>query len=536
MKYVAIKLWNYIEGINGLLLIVYSIFIFSTAVITSEHFSIYYLSVALLIMVTLSIIICPIVIRRLSKLNIQNDKLNNENGKANLIFIRILFFVIPLFFFLIYYFAYYPGGFSNDSISQYTQAINDSYNDWHPVIQTLLAFKLPLTLTGGWIGSITLFQIICFSAVLSYSFNTILKQTNLKYTIISMSFVLFNPQLGYIAMYPWKDVSFSIGALLLITYALQICVTKGKWIKSPVNTVLFIITTVLTTLFRHNAVFFTIPLIFAVLFYLTKKRGLIVCLSIIGLFIVIKMPLYSVINVENPGNRQVETLGLPMNIIGAVVTYKPETLDNETREFAYKIAPKEVWEEKYKFGSYNDVKWDDKTNNDVIEEYGSSKVISMMLRCFKNSKGVALTSLIKLTEASYTVSDKYNSIIRPGVETNEFNIAQGGNDRIKELLKGYSDFVSESFPHLFMYLGVMHLILIASILSKYKLNKLRDWKKMLFILPIFVYNYGTTFLLTGIDDTTRFFYYTFLLIPTLLVFLFSKTQTSPYKSAKEKCK
>ena len=66
------------------------------------------------------------------------------------------------------------------------------------------------------------------------------------------------------------------------------------------------------------------------------------------------------------------------------------------------------------------------------------------------------------------------------------------------------------------------MILIVSVLSKCRLKKIKDWKKILFIIPVFAYNFGTTILLTGIDDATRFFCYTYLLIPTLLVFLYRK--------------
>ena len=523
MKRIENRFWNYIEGINGLLFILYTVFILLTAVLISSNLSVYYGLISFFLIFVISVFVCPKIIRYLSKLSLNHIAENNQPKDS--IIIRIALYAIPFALFLLYYIAYYPGGFSPDSISQYTQTINSQYNDWHPVIQTLFAFKLPLTITGGWIGSIALFQIICLSSVLGYTFTTILKHTNAKYTIASVVFVLANPQLGNIAMYPWKDISFAMGALLLLVFSLKIFLTKGEWIKKPLNTILFILTASLTTLFRHNALLFTIPLIIAILFYLSKKRGLIICLSIIVLCLGIKFPLYSAIGVQSPDKRQIETLGLPMTVIGAVVTYTPEALDEEIREFAYKVAPKEVWEEKYTYGSYNQVKWDDRTNNNVIEEYGSQRVISMMLKCFSLSKKVSLHSLIRLTEASYTISDEYNYIFRPGIASNEFDISQTGNDRVQAILNGYSKSVADNLPHLFMFLGVMHLLLIASILSKCKLNKLKDWKRIFFIIPVFAYNFGTTVLLTGIDDSPRFFFYTFMLIPVLLVFLFNQENT-----------
>lgn len=408
-----------------------------------------------MLIIVLSVIVCPKIIRFILKISIKQSELNNRNNKSQ-VFLKLAFYLIPFCLFFVYYLAYYPGGFSPDSISQYTQVINNQYSDWHPVIQTLFAFKLPLALSGGWIGSIVLFQIICFSAVLGYSFNTIFKFTNLKYTVLSMIFVLLNPQVGYITMYPWKDISFAIGALLLLTYSLRIYFTKGDWLKKPINIVLFIITASLTTLFRHNALLFTIPLIIVVLFYIVKKRtliiGLVICLCILLLCLGVKFPLYFAIGVASPDKRQIETLGLPMTIIGAVVTHTPEALDEETREFAYKVAPKEVWEEKYKDGSYNAVKWDDRTNNDVIEEYGTQKVISMMFKSVNASKCVALTSLIKLTDASYSLTDDYDNFIYPGIAENECGISQTINGRLAAICEAYRDFIKDFLSYPFLHL------------------------------------------------------------------------------------
>ena len=526
MKSAAKKLWKYIEGINGLLLILYSVFIFSTSVIISNNFSKFYFIFSELFIVVLSVIICPIIIKLSSKICIKQRKIKGENQKAQF-FLNLSFYIIPFAILLLYYIAYYPGGFSYDSIDQYTQAIENHYNDWHPVIQTLFAFKLPLSLTGGWIGSIVLFQIICFSVVLGYAFNTIYKYTNLKYLVLSMSFVLLNPQLGYISLFPWKDVSFAIGTVLSITYSLQIFMTKGEWIKSPVNTILFIFTVSLTTLFRHNAILFTIPLIISILFFLSKKRGFVICLSFVILCLSVKLPLYTALGVEKPGGRQAEILGLPMTVIGGVVTYNPEALDVGVRGFAYEVAPKEVWEEKYTYGSFNQVKWDNRTDSGVIEVYGTKQVVWMMVKSFLSSKDEAVKSLIKLTEPSFSVTGDYDDFFYPRISANNFGITNHFNDNAVAVCEAYRNFVKDFVSYPFLHLGFLHLLLIVAILSKCKLNKIRDWKKILFVIPIFTYNYGTMLLLsgkdlTGIPDSSRFLFYTFLILPIVLIVMFNK--------------
>lgn len=513
------QLWNYIEGLNGVLLSIYSIFVFSTYSIVTYSAKKYLLR-QLFIIVVLSIIICPIIIRCTRKISIKSNVTLNSDIEKNRW--KFMLFIIPFVVFLMNYIVYFPGGLVEDSIWQYAQAIKNDYNDWHPVIHTLIFFKFPLVLTGNWVGSIALFNLTVFAIAIAYSLYTILQYTNKKYTIIAMAFIMLKPQTAAMAIIPIKDTAFSIGALLLLSFSIHIFNTNGIWLKKPIHMIAFVITITLTTLFRHNALLFTVPLFFAIVFYVSKKRFLVMILSVLMLIIGIKLPVYSIINVEQPGSRQIETLGLPMSVIGAVVTYAPETLDKETKEFAYKVAAKESWKKYYKYGSYNQLKWNDKTNNHVIEEYGALKVLSMAGRCFKNCPNVALKGLIKLTDVVYTVSDEYCYYLEPFVEPNQYDIQMTGIPFLRSLNTKYFKLTNIMFPHLFMYFGSIHMILLLSILSKLKLNNKKSWKKILFILPVLLYNFGSALLLTGAGDSNRYFYYTFLITPVLLVFIYRK--------------
>ena len=516
MKSMCKALWQYIEGINGVILIIYSLLVSITHIFISTESTKYFLRWSFISML-LCIILCPILMKWSRKMSI-NTVYASHNAKDSVKW-KLLLFAIPFVVFLIRFIACYPGGLTYDSLAQYEQAIENNYNDWHPVIHTLLAFKLPLALTGGWTGSIVLFQITLFSFVVAYALFSIKQHTNPSYVIMALFFIILNPRTLNMAVSPWKDVWFALGALLLITYALHIYYTKGEWLKSPTHTVIFILTVVLTTLLRHNALLFTIPLLFAIALIIKPKKTLVICLSTVALLFAVKYPLYSLLDVENPDKRQAEMLGLPMVIIGAAVTNAPETLDEEILEFAYKVSPQEVWENKYTYGSFNDVKWDERTNNDVIEEYGTIKILSMTADCIKNCPNESIRGLIKLTNPVYTITDDYNVIFTPTIPENEYNIEHHGIPKLDSLIKKATVALNILFPHIFLYLGAMHLTLLVLMMAKYKLNKWKDWKKIFFILPVFVYNFGTTFLLTGAQDAFRFFYYTFLIMPVLLVFL-----------------
>lgn len=508
------------KNLNRILLALYLSFIFICQIIVSPYYSLWYLRIGSVIWIVTFFLAAPIIIRFFSKIELEDGQVFNNISSRTLIFI---FWGVPLAVLLIYYIAYYPGGFSADSIIQYKQVIANQYNDWHPVLQTLFAFWIPLKITGGWIGSISLFQILVFSAALGYSFHTIYKYTGKKYVIGAMAFILCNPLLC-IAVIPWKDVSFAIGALLLSVFSIEILVSKGRWFDHTFHIIIFVIVFVFTTIFRHNAILFTAPLLFAILFQISGKRFLIILLTIIALFGIIKGPLYRALQVEKPDRRQVETLGLPVTVIGAAVTYTPDVLDNDILDFAYEIAPVDMWEQYYIAGNFNNLKWQPGTNVDVIEAYGAESVLDMMFRCIKSSPWACLPSVVKLTEGVYTITDSHPVVIVPQINKNDCGIEKSLTVGIlSEIMYSYRNFVRDFFPHIFLYYGVADLLIIITIFSK---CGYRNWRKALFALPLLSYNFGSSLLLTGDIDCPRFFYYTVLILPSVLV-IFYKREDMP---------
>lgn len=518
MKRLLKRVWRYLDGINGLMLVLYVSLVLATQALLDRESKSYILRWAFFGFAA-SAVICPVVLRKVRNITICPD--------ASCFLVKekvwkVLFFLLPFLAFLARYIVYYPGGMSTDTFVQYEQTITNQYNDWHPVIQTLLVIKLPLLLTGGWIGSMTLFQIIAFALVIGYALCTVMKYAGVKYAAISLLLILLNPTIANAAMFPWKDVSFAIGGLLLMSFALRIYCTKGQWIKCPAHIAVFAITAALTTLFRHNAILFTGPLVLAVLFCISWKRALALGLSILLLVAGILYPLYGALKVEEPDQRQVETLGLPMTVIGGAVTFSPEKLDADILEFAYRVAPKEVWEENYLYGEYNALKWNVQTDNSVIEEYGAVKVISMAVRCILQSPEESLKALVKLTNVVYSISDDSQYYVTPIIVENDQGIQMQGSSALQSLNYSYTRTMVLLLPQLFMYIGVMHLVLLVGVLAKCKLGRWKDWKKIFFILPVFCYNFGSALLLTGAADCARMFFYTYLLMPLLLIFIFRK--------------
>ena len=507
---------KYFGGINGLLFTVYCVFVVSTHAVYVSNSDYGFLR-AFVLPLFFCTIICPWVLKTLREFDagrlLSFDKSESKNKK-----IRALLFLLPFLCFLFRYIAYYPGGFSYDVLNQLGQAISNSYEDWHPVIHTLLVIKLPLILTGKWIGSIVLFQIIAFSAAIGYSLCSLYKFVNKKTVVLFTLLICLNPQVCNMAVYPWKDVAFAIGALLLVTFAMNICLSEGEWIKRPVNISAFIIIAALTTLFRHNALLFTIPLIVAVLFYVTGKRGVIIIVGVILIVAGIKGPLYSALDVRPAYQTQSELLGLPLSVIGNVVVNDPDSVDDEIKSFAYSIAPAEVLTEHFD-GGFNSIKFSSGSNIKAVDGYKTKQIIGYMLKCIDSSPQYALKGLISVTHTLYSVFDDFTYSSLPSILDNNMGVKAGGVSAMQRINAAYNKISLLFLPHLFIYFGTMHLLLIAVMFAKCRLNKKSDLKRILLILPLFIYNFGTMLLLSGAEDTLRFFFYTFLVTPIMLVML-----------------
>lgn len=481
--------------------------------------------VCVLILASLSValVICPYALKHLSRMEIArggdcNGSMKERKKDCEDRHVSAgwygCYWAVSFAVLIVYFFAYYPGGFSYDSIEQYAQALTGEYSDWHPVIHTLLIFTFPLKMTGQ-PGFIVFFQIIYFASVFAYMAYTFRQYGNGVYAACSLGFILLNPNTGNIAVRPWKDAIFAAASLLLMVYAARIYMTCGKWLQSKRHVLMFAAAGAVTTLVRHNAVLFTIPLLCAIYFYCSRKRWRQTAALLLAFCFFIKVPVYYMLQVDSPGNRKTEVMGIPLTIIGNAVKESHEVLDRQTMEFAYKIASYEDWENFYQCGSFNDLKFHG-IHTDVIEETSIIEILKMTYQCLARAPGASFMAFFTLTSMVYGIEGA-GDCVTYGMEENEYGLVYTGNQWLYILLENYRQLVVGSiFKYLFQYAGIMNLVMLACILSKSNLTKREHWRRMLLCVPILAYNFGTMLLLTGRDF--RFFYVNFLICP-VVVFL-----------------
>ena len=412
-----------------------------------------------------------------------------------------------------------PGGFDGDPVNQLRQAVTNHYNDYLPVTHTLIAFKLPLLLTGGWIPSIILFQILLFSLALTWMCDTVREYADAFWAFVSLAIILLNPITHSYLMYVYKDDTFGICAMLLVCMNVRTLFTRGDWLKKPAHLIFFLVILVLCCLVRYNGILFALPCLIGAALCIPWKRSLAVGCAALLLIIGVKGPLFTVLKVEPAEDRSSQTMGLPMAVIGGAVTYRPEKLDEELLDFAYSVAPRDVWEEKYEWGAFNWVDWDSRANHQVIADAGSIRTLKYMLRALREAPKESLKALFETTDITYGLMPDKQTDGRVFVAGEDLGVVYQGIPWMEKLMEQYRGLMYLIAPHSFLHSGWVLFLLMTVGLARCPLNRKNGWQRIVPVLSIFAYNMGTMFMLSSWWDGARFFHYSLWVLPVLLVIL-----------------
>jgi hypothetical protein len=332
--------------------------------------------------------------------------------------------------------------------------------------------------------------------------------------VLSLGYILLNPFTGKILMHPWKDVGFGMMGLVASTMAAEIYFSKGRWCDKWWHCILlgFVLTT--ATLFRHNAILFTFFLAIALFFHVERRQWLKIAITFVIALVIIKGPLYNTLNVESPGERVVESVGLPLTVIGNVASKTPELMDDELAEFVYAIAPKETWENNY--GMYfNSIKWHVTTDTSIVEEKGVLNVCRLMFKCFRYSPKASFEALFFLTDIVYGIENGIKGEFDNVVDENQYGITYMGNESVASFWQNFNEMMSDTIFKYFKHIGVSIVVMLFAMMTWFDVKSWEDWKKIFLCMPIFAYDFGTMLLLTGMDS--RFFYVSFLVCPLMVM-------------------
>lgn len=416
-----------------------------------------------------------------------------------------------------------PGGFDGDPASQLEQALTGQYTDYYPALHTLIAFRLPLALTGGWFSSIILFQILLFSAALTYVCDTVRKYASTLWAFGSLALILLNPITQSYLMYVYKDETFGICAMVLSCMCARIYFSRGEWLKNPFRMSAFAVLLAVTSIVRHNGFLFAVPCAVGAALCVSRKRTAAMAAAALLVFGGIKGPLYALFGVQQGEDHSSQILGLPMSVIGGGVKYRPEKLDEELLSFAYEVAPREVWEKEYTWGVYNWVDWNPATHKEVVAKAGFPTVIGWMLTAFREAPKESLKALIDTTSIVYGVVPDHLADGGVYLAGEELGVRDLSVPWMREIMDQYRRLMYSLAPNSFLHSGVTLLLLLTVLLARHSLIRRESWKRIIPVASVLCYNLVTMFVLYSWWDGARFFHYSLWVAPALLVILTGST-------------
>ena len=436
-----------------------------------------------------------------------------------------IYFIILLLFSVFYWLAYYPGSFNLDAYGQWMQAHNIiPFNDWHPFTSTLI-IKFILAIHDSFHFYIFA-QIVLFSAAISFLLET-LESLGIprKVLLLTAIFLGLSPSIGLNTIALTKDVQFTILITVLIAFYIKIVASDGSWIKKPIHILLLSIFSALTTLVRHNGFFFTIPawIILVLSFRKYFKYTLLAIVFSLLLIFIVKGPVSYILQVEKHNNTTGEVVGIPMAIMGNAFIRAPDELPSDVTAFLSRIAPYEEWKTHYIVGEWDSCKWvfggTDLLKNESLKTiltYTWKTVLQFPQYAYDSVRENIRISFDLLHTFYYWAPDIY-------IEANPYGIVPSAVLPFQKIAEIFRTVSFLPFISVFVWNTGMHLSLILLFFCFH--CKITHPRALLVVLPLVIYDFGTTLLLAGPNQ--RYFYCNAVLfIPIILFFLTQNTASN----------
>lgn len=285
------------------------------------------------------------------KTEIKKEKRYFTNNKRSFFIVAGIIFVAYIPYFL----NEFPGIVSPDSCIEIMTGLGyiNPISNHHPVFHALIisiAMNIGKTL-GNYTTGIAIYsivQMIFTACVFSYTIYYMAKKnvnTGIRLGVL-VFFALYPPFAAY-SVTMWKDIPFGLIMILFTICIIELITNKEEFLKSIKNNIIFIIIMILTFLFRNNGIYvvvLTMPfMIFICKYY--RKRMSIICGIVLISYILVKGPIFSMLNIQEGGIK--ESLSVPLQQFARITKYQGDKLTTEEKEAIYEFLPVENLAEIY---------------------------------------------------------------------------------------------------------------------------------------------------------------------------------------------
>ena len=409
-----------------------------------------------------------------------NNNYDVERKSKIWLYLPIILFFYYAVFIILFNFT------TNDTINQLAQVKSFCFSDWHPVAHTFMIWLL--SCAGSSFILFLVLEAAVFVIINLAAYKVLVKYCNLKpnISLALCGFVALHPGIMVLLCAGWKDMAMALALQSCVICVIPVCCSQGAWLRK--NYISFIVAFFCGTVFRHNAFFFTIPLLLTLFFWIKKEyitRYILVVATIIMLLLGYKITVKTFCPAQHNDLSQTEThvsqtygetIGIPLNILASVAKNNPQALPPDARKFVEQIAPLEVWQ-KYEKGNANTIKY---------------LCLADLQKALHNTPPKQFVKLVFST----VLADPANS----------FTGAYFAVDRFWKL---------NSWP------GGLVLILLLAALWCLPVLK---WKVLTVVLPVIAYQVGTSLLMYSRYDIRFYAYSITVCLPLTVLLLFQNKQ------------
>lgn len=250
--------------------------------------------------------------------------------------------------FLVWWAAFYPGGMSYDSISYVWHVTTGHWMSNHSVAYDGLVW-LSIQITGD-LAILTFFQSVAMAAALAYVAVTLrMFGVKGKWTFAAAVACALLPSTGTFVIYVWKDVAFTIGAVIAFGAAGRLAARRLRG-ESQVRDKVFrneiamlFLGFLCMSIFRNNGLLVAVIAVPVMLLTLPKVRRWLLFATVVPAVIGagLQLAVYPALGVKTPTKDQVYA----MNYADIAVVYGqvPQTFTKADKELMAKVAPLEHW-------------------------------------------------------------------------------------------------------------------------------------------------------------------------------------------------
>lgn len=260
---------------------------------------------------------------------------------------------------MVYLVAYWPGGFSSDTMYQWRQIDGaEPFSDWHPALHTILMWLL--TRIANELSFVVAMQALCYALAVGHLTATLARwHAPRPLVVLTALYLGASPGISNLLIFPWKDCAFAICVLALAAQLFALHASRGAWLGKKRNVLALGVTLCLCAIMRHNGIALVLAVSVWLLISFPKRMIRLGCglLAALCLFLFVKGPVYGAFDIEKTQTRIDELIGLPLTVLSHIYVEAPESLDADIVTFLEDVAPREIYTEHHRTGDWNETKW-----------------------------------------------------------------------------------------------------------------------------------------------------------------------------------